>query len=122
MKLELLRRLQEHEAQHPRPSIAKLLYAPRTVIVFPYGYGYKVGAGSLWDTFMFAEKKNDAGVEYRKVEAAGISAGIACARAGEDFDFTVDMGQSLKGYRRIIRVGLDGKVTDSRPQPAAGKR
>ena len=122
MKLKLLKHLAEHKAKHPRGSIEKLLNAPRTAIVWPYGYGYKVGSGSLWDSFMFIEKNNDAGVPYGKVESAGVAAGIACAKAGEDFDFTVDIGQSFKGYNRVIKIGLDGRVTDSRRSQNGSRR
>jgi hypothetical protein len=111
MKLKLLKHLAEHKAKHPRGSIEKILNAPRTVIVLPYGYGYRVGSDRLWDSiYLDIDSKNDAGVPHRKVEAAAVALGIACAKAGEDFDFTVDIGQSFKGYNRVIKIGLDGQV------------
>lgn len=115
MKLKLLKDLQDHKAKHPRGSLNKLLYAPRTAIMLPYGYGYDLALYNMWDApNCHINYKNDLGTSHREVMAAALAEGIACAKAGEDFDFVVDIGQALKGYNRTIKIGLDGQVTDSR--------
>jgi len=117
-KLELLKHLQEHKANHPRAPLDKLLCAPRTAIVLPYGYGHFPWFDRIWDSVkMPINSLNRAGVPHREVVAAALAEGIACAKAGEDFDFTVDVGQPFKGYTRVVKIGYDASVTDSRQRP-----
>jgi hypothetical protein len=122
MKLKLLRHLKEHKAAHPRGPIDKLRDTSRTAIVMPYGYGWILNFCQLWESpNLKVDSPNAAGVPHSEVIAAIVASGIACAKAGEDFDFVVDIGQDLKGYERVVRIRLDGSVTDSRPAPPPTK-
>ena len=113
MKLKLLRHLKEHETKHPRPPLDRLLRAAKTAIVLPYGYGYQMSFEQMWESpNLKMDTMNAAGVTHRAVVAAALKAAIECARSGEDFDFTIDAGQPLTGYERIVRIGLDARASD----------
>lgn len=116
MKLKLLRKLKAHKKAHPRGNPTDLLYAAKTAILIPYGYGYHIGFDQLWESpHLRVTKTNALGVPHREIAGAALAEGIACAKMGEDFDFVVDVSQKLSGYTRVVRIGLDGIVRDSLP-------
>lgn len=113
MKLNLLRHLSEHKATHPRESLEALLFSASTVIALPYGYGYCLGFDQMWESpNLNIAELNAIGVPHRAVIASALKEAINCVKRGEDFDFTVDIGQSFEGYHRVLRIGLDGSVKE----------
>lgn len=113
MTKNLLKHLQEHMKAHPRPPREEILYAPRTVIVMPYGYqAVKRSSDTLWGG-IHMNSRNTEGVPHSDVVCAAIGEAIAAMRAGEDFDFAIDTGQCYEGYNRVVTIGLDALVHDS---------
>lgn len=115
MKLKLLNHLKAHKQAHPRGSIKDLLHAPRTAIAIPYGYGWATTFDQMWESKnLNIYNKNAAGIPHRQLVAAIIATGLICSKSGEDYDIVIDAGQDFKGYKRVIRIGLDGQITDSK--------
>jgi hypothetical protein len=113
MKLKLLKHLQDHKANHPRQSLEKLLHAAQTAIVLPYGYGYHLDFEQMWESpNLSIHTNNVAGVPHKKVMETALREALKCARARENFDFTIDIGQDFSGYKRVLKIGLDGSVTE----------
>jgi hypothetical protein len=113
MKLKLLKHLRDYRAAHPRKLVREMINAPRTAIVLPYGY---VPYDYMWcSPRLGIGFKNSAGARYGEVFATALATGIACARAGEDFDFTFDIGQDFKGYKRVVKVGLNAETDEAIP-------
>jgi hypothetical protein len=111
-KLRLIKAITEYAKAHPRRPLDELRDGAKTAIVFPYGYSFSFTG--LWGNEAFdLGRLNRYGIPYREVVAAGAWEGILCATRGEDFDFTVEHdGLDKLGYRRIVRVGEDGVVTE----------
>lgn len=103
-QLELARLLKSHAEAHPRPSI----YGPRPVldkaIVIPYGY-FPSLENLWWVRVLDPEGKNEASKHYRRLMQDTLRAYHQALDQNEEFDFAIDTGSDLRGYRQIVRVG-----------------
>jgi hypothetical protein len=107
-QLALARRLKSHAEAHPRRSI----YGPPAVldkaIVIPYGY-FPSLENLWWVRVLDPEGKNEASQRYRRLMQDTLRAYHEAVERHEEFDFLIDTGREITGYRKIVRVGDGGK-------------
>jgi hypothetical protein len=103
-QLELARRLKSHAEAHPRRSI----YGPPPVlgkaIVIPYPY-FPSLRNLWWVRVLDPEGKNEASRRYRRLMRNTLRAYHEAIEQDEEFDFVIDTGGELAGYRKIVRIG-----------------
>jgi hypothetical protein len=103
-QMELTRTLRQHAAEHPRPSIFGPKRTLDMAIAIPYGY-----IASLedlpWVRALGKDKANSEPLQryLRLMERLMVAVHEAYAR-NEDFDITVDDGQEITGYRKVVRI------------------
>lgn len=103
-QLELAKRLKQHAKAHPRKSIFGPLPALDKAIVIPYGYFLSLG-NLWWVRVLDPEGKNEASQKYRRLMQRTLAAYHEAVDNGEDFDFVIDTGRPVSGYRKIVRIG-----------------
>jgi hypothetical protein len=106
-QLELARHLKEHARQHPRPSLANPAPKRDTVIAIPNGYFLSLD-NLWWVRALDQEGKNDASQKYRRLMRRALLAVHECFDRDPAFDITLDDGQPIKGYRRIVPIDDQG--------------
>lgn len=103
-QLEMARRLKAHAASHPRKSI----YGPPPVldkaIVIPYGY-FPSLRNLWWVRVLDPDGKNEASQDYRGLMQRTLGAYHEALDRDEDFDFVIDPGNEIEGYRKVVRTG-----------------
>ncbi len=117
-RVEVLRGLKKHIAEHPRPPLG---LRAETAIVLPKGY--MLTPEGVWQ--MHPEGVNELGVSYREICASATFEGILLSRAGIEYDYVNDYpGIEKAGYKQLIFVREDGRVEwvpKRRTQNAPGK-
>lgn len=113
--LALARHLQAHVRSRPHRDLAQLKRAAETLILIPPGYDLghtHMGRGNLWGlTELNLERRNRAGVPYRRVMGNCFTEIERCLRLGTAFDVRWDLpGLTAEGYREVVRVREDGRV------------
>lgn len=110
-QIDLMRHVTAHAKAHPRRPRAELRRAADVAVALPDGYTLAIGP--LWGSpYLQPGDVNAAGVEHREVVAAAMWEGVVLAKQGIPFDFIVDDEQTARhGYRRVIRIGEDAKVS-----------
>ena len=107
-QLDLARRLKKHAEAHPRRSI----YGPAAVldkaIAIPYPYFPSLG-NLWWVRVLDPEGKNEASRRYRRLMQETLRAYHQALQQDEDFDFVIDTGRELTGYRKAVRVSDGAK-------------
>ena len=111
-QLELARVLKEHASAHRRPTIRGAKPLLDKVIVIPYGYFLVLESPTHrknpWDLWWVREMdpdgENEASQRYRRLMQRALREVFASFDAGEEFDFTVDDGREITGYRKIVRL------------------
>jgi hypothetical protein len=102
-QLDLARRLRSHAEAHPRPSI----YDPQPVldkaIVIPYGY-FPSLENLWWVRVLDPEGKNEASQRYGRLMQNTLRAYHEAIDQQEEFDFVIDTGREITGYRKIVRL------------------
>ena len=105
-QLELAKHLKQHAAKNPRPSV----YAPPrqldTAIVIPDGWWLELG-DLWWVRAVDKDMKNEYAQSYVRLMKRAHAAVHAAMDAKEDFDFVIDMGQPLTGYRKVVHIRID---------------
>jgi hypothetical protein len=102
-QLALARTLKEHARAHPRRSLAQPPLDRDTAIVIPNGYFLSLD-NLWWVRVLDPEGKNEASQKYRRLMQRAFAAVYECFKRGEDFDFTVEDGRPITGYRRLVRI------------------
>jgi hypothetical protein len=102
-QLELVRKLRQHEAENPRPSIAGKQEIVDTAIAIPYGYFLSL-ENLWWVRVLDQEGKNDAYRRYENLMRNAINAIHNEMDQGHDFDIVVNDGRDIKGYRNAINI------------------
>jgi hypothetical protein len=102
-QLSLARTIRRHAREHPRPSLFAKPVRRDAVIVIPAGYFLSL-ENLWWVRVLDAEGKNEASQRYRRLMQRAWTAVYGCFERGEDFDFTVDDGQPIADYGKIIRI------------------
>lgn len=102
-QLALARTLKEHAEHHPRPSIYGPAPEVDTAIVIPNGYFLSLDK-LWWVRVLDQEGQNEASLQYRRLVQRALQAVHQCFDQGRTFDVTIDGGQPIRGYRRILRV------------------
>jgi hypothetical protein len=102
-QLELARLLKKHAQEHPRPSI----YGPPptldTAIAIPYGY-FPSMDNLWWVRELDPEGKNEASQKYGRLMRRTLDAYHDALDGNEDFDFVIDPGKPITGYRKVVRI------------------
>lgn len=114
--LALSRNLRMHIQNHPYRDRGSLDRAAEVVITIPPGYNLghvHMGRGLLWGLGeLNLERKNREGVQYRTVMRNCFTEIERCIRLGIAYDLSWDVdGLQLSGYREIVRIQEDGKVS-----------
>jgi hypothetical protein len=60
-----------------------------------------------WIRELDPEKKNESSRRYRRLMQQAFTEVGRALDAGESFDFTVDDGAEITGYRRVVRLSAD---------------
>ncbi len=102
-QLELARRLKRHAEAHPRRSIYGEPAVLDKAIVIPYGY-FPSLRNLWWVRVLDPEGKNEAARRYRQLMRNTLRAYHDALEEDEDFDFVIDTGKEVSGYRRTVRV------------------
>jgi len=111
-QLELARVLSEHARRHPRPPMEELLGRAEVAIVLPEGY--MIQPHEMWHYPSFALRAlNTEGIPYREVMAGALFEAVCCLKRVQAFDFVIASERipppEQRGYKRVIRIGRDGK-------------
>ena len=114
--LALARNLRAHVESHPYRDLKKLKNAAEVAILLPAGYNLGhvyMGKGNLWGLGeLNLERTNREGVKYRTVMGNFFTEIERCIRMGVAYDLFWDMeGYEFSGYREVVHIGEDGKVT-----------
>ena len=102
-QLDLVRHLRQHTRSHPRRSIYEDPPVLDKAIVIPYGT-FPSLRNLWWVRVMDVEGKNEASLEYRRLMDGVLAAYHEAIDRGEDFDFVIDTGKPITGYRKLVRV------------------
>ena len=103
-QLELARSLKRHAKAHPRKSIYSDPPVLDRAITLPYSYFASL-RNLWWVRELDPKGKNPSAVKYRRLMRATLAAYHEALDAGADFDFVIDTGKPIKGYRKVVRVG-----------------
>jgi hypothetical protein len=107
-QLELVGVLRKHVETHPRKSI----FGPPPVldraIVIPYGY-FPSLRNLWWVRVLDPQGENEASQEYRAMMESTLRAYHKALAQGDDFDFVIDNGTPIEGYREVVRVDSRGE-------------
>ncbi len=114
--LALARNLRAHVESHPYREINKLKRAAEIAILLPPGYNLGhvyMGKGNLWGLGeLNLERTNRKGVTYRTVMSNFFTEIERCIRMGIEYDLFWDIeGYKFPGYRELIHIREDGKIT-----------
>ncbi|HCO93277.1 MAG TPA: hypothetical protein DIU00_04880, partial [Phycisphaerales bacterium] len=114
--LALAKNLRAHVESHPYRDMEKLKYAAEVAIILPVGYNLGhvyMGKGNLWGLGeLNLERRNSEGVKYRTVMGNFFREIERCIRMGVAYDLFWDIeGHDFSGYRELVRIREDGKVT-----------
>lgn len=114
--LTLARHLRDYAEHHPRPALPRLRRAAEAAILLPPGYNLghtQMGKGNLWGlNELNLERVDRNGVKYRVVMSNFFTEIERCLKTGVPFDLLWDLpGMRLSGYREIVHVREDGKLT-----------
>ena len=104
-QLQLARQLKEYVAKHPRRSIYEPPQKVDTLITVPNGYFVSFD----WSGWLHI-LDDRTGVESKRFQhllQAAYDEVHKCIKRGEDFDFAVDDGRPIKGYRRVVKLSLE---------------
>ncbi len=104
-QLAFSRALKKHASEHPRPSIFDKPRKLDTAIVVPNGYFVSFD----WIGWLHAldNKEGDEAKKYHRLMQQAYDEVHNCLKRGEDFDFTVDDGKPVEGYKRIVKLSAD---------------
>ncbi len=114
-QLELARVLKKHAKENPRSSIRGPRPTLDKAIVIPFGYflvlesptGRKYHGDLWWVRELDREGKNASSRRYRRLMQRAFTEVQKSLDAGESFDFTVDDGKEITGYRKVVRLRDD---------------
>jgi hypothetical protein len=114
--LALARNLRAHAETHPDRNLQNLKQAAEVAILLPAGYNLGhvyMGKGNLWGLGeLNLERVNREGVKYRTVMGNFFTEIERCIRMGVAYDLFWDIeGYEFSGYREVVRIREDGKVT-----------
>jgi hypothetical protein len=114
--LALAKNLRAHVEAHPYREMNKLRRAAEIAILLPSGYNLGhvyLGKGNLWGLGeLNMERLNREDVKYRTVMGNFFTEIERCIRMGVEYDLFWDIERyEFPGYREIIHIREDGKVT-----------
>jgi len=114
--LALAKNLRAHAESYPYRDLRKLRQAAEVAILLPAGYNLGhvyMGRGNLWGLGeLNLERENREGVKYRTVMGNFFTEIERCIRMGVAYDLFWDIeGYEFPGYREVVRIREDGKVT-----------
>jgi hypothetical protein len=114
--LALARNLRAHVEAHPYREMNELIRAAEIAILLPPGYNLGhvyLGKGNLWGLGeLNLERINREGVKYRTVMRNFFTEIERCIRMGVEYDLFWDLeGYDFHGYREVVHIREDGKVT-----------
>lgn len=121
-QMDLTRAFREWMRSHPRQRPEVLNASAKTAIALPWGYLLDIfvieapfwGIGKekrLWGSnFMKIEDRNGAGITYREALAPIATQAAELLRAGIDFDFVFNRGESFDDYETVYRFGENGSL------------
>ena len=114
--LALTKNIRAHAESHPNRNLKKLRNAAEVAVLLPAGYNLGhvyMGKGNLWGLGeLNLERLNREGVKYRTIMGNFFTEIERCIRMGVAYDLFWDLeGYDFSGYREVIRIREDGKVT-----------
>jgi hypothetical protein len=114
--LALARNLRAHVEAHPYREMNELIRAAEIAILLPPGYNLGhvyLGKGNLWGLGeLNLERINREGVKYRTIMSNFFTEIERCIRMGVEYDLFWDLeGYDFHGYREVVHIREDGKVT-----------
>ncbi len=102
-QLGLARHLKAHAAAHPRKSIYNPLAVLDRAIVIPYGF-FPSLRNLWWVRVLDPEGKNEASREYGHLMQSALGAYHEALDQDEDFDFVIEPGRKIEGYREVVKT------------------
>ncbi|OHB70457.1 MAG: hypothetical protein A2V70_11290 [Planctomycetes bacterium RBG_13_63_9] len=83
--------------------------------MIPYGY-FPSLRDLWWVRVLDMEGKSEASQRYQRLMQRTLGAYHEALGRGEDFDFVIDTGKEIGGYRRLVRISDAEDLDPSQPK------